>query len=145
MVVHCSIAYPFSENGICDSAKTDIPFGGMAYAIFRPLPPRTGHWIFPRVSAIFQFLIFNFQFDMRYRLAHSREIKRNRWNNVCATSKRLNGSMHTAAQKNNKKVVTHLIVGVSVLYTLCVTSDTKLYNLYIQNLNNYLLNIYLIN
>ena len=35
MVVHCSIAYPFSENGICDSAKTDIPFGGMAYAIFR--------------------------------------------------------------------------------------------------------------
>ena len=28
------IAYPFSENGICDSKKTDIPFGGMAYAIF---------------------------------------------------------------------------------------------------------------
>jgi hypothetical protein len=28
------IAYPFSENGICDSAKTDIPFGGMACAIF---------------------------------------------------------------------------------------------------------------
>ena len=30
-----TIAYPFSENGICDSAKTDITFGGMAYAIFR--------------------------------------------------------------------------------------------------------------
>ena len=29
------IAYPFSKNGICDSKKTDIPFGGMACAIFR--------------------------------------------------------------------------------------------------------------
>ena len=28
------IAYPFSENGICYSKKTDIPFGGMALAIF---------------------------------------------------------------------------------------------------------------
>ena len=28
------IAYPFSKNGICDSKKTDIPFCGMACAIF---------------------------------------------------------------------------------------------------------------
>ncbi|MBR4997636.1 MAG: hypothetical protein IKY84_07235 [Bacteroidaceae bacterium] len=33
-------------------AESHIPFLGIAYAIFRPLPPRTGHWIFPRVSAI---------------------------------------------------------------------------------------------
>ena len=31
--------------------------------------------------------ILNFQFDMRYRLAHSRQIKRNRWNKICPICK----------------------------------------------------------
>ena len=40
------------KNRISLFAESHIPFLEIAYAIFRPLPPRTGHWIFPRVSAI---------------------------------------------------------------------------------------------
>ena len=40
------------KNRISLFAESHIPFQEIAYAIFRPLPPRTGHWIFPRVSAI---------------------------------------------------------------------------------------------